>query len=121
MSGHAQGDVAEITTGIAKRKLIPSEWTTNQSGVRANRRRRRGTRDSERSIQTISVITHTIPGVPEPPLRIDVDLASSPELANLASIFGDLVISSMSANQLLCIIPVGTFSAGHYFSCKRDF
>jgi hypothetical protein len=33
MSGHAPRDAGEITTAIAKRQLIPSEWLTNQSGV----------------------------------------------------------------------------------------
>jgi hypothetical protein len=40
-----------------------------------------------------------IPGVAEPSVRIEVNLLSSPELANLASIFGDLLISTMSASQ----------------------
>ncbi len=44
-------------------------------------------------------LTHTIPGAAEPSIRIEVDLLSSPELANLASIFGDLLICTMSASQ----------------------
>jgi len=45
------------------------------------------------------MLTYTIPGVLEPSVRIEVSLLSSPELANLASIFGDLLISTMSAAQ----------------------
>jgi hypothetical protein len=44
-------------------------------------------------------LTHTIPEAAEPSVRIEVSLLSSPELANLASIFGDLLISTMSAAQ----------------------
>ena len=45
------------------------------------------------------MLTYTIPGVLEPSVRIEVSLLSSPELANLASIFGDLLISTMLAAQ----------------------
>jgi len=33
MTGRTPHDAREITIGIAKRRLIPSEWLTNQSGV----------------------------------------------------------------------------------------
>jgi hypothetical protein len=44
-------------------------------------------------------LTVAIPGTVEPSIRIEVNLLASAELANLASIFGDLLISTMSASQ----------------------
>jgi hypothetical protein len=49
--------------------------------------------------KTKTKLGYTFPGGGEPSVRIEVNPLSSPELANLASIFGDLLISSMSASQ----------------------
>lgn len=49
--------------------------------------------------KTASRITISIPGGEDSPNQVEMSLEASPTLANLSSIFNDLLMASMAANR----------------------